>query len=573
MGVLEHNCCFPTDEGYFFVVSANSNQKVGHLLKVVCDDLKAAGHSLLLKDIRLYKANISTTPKQDILQRTREWLYVQPAEARLHAFQELEDLFPDGPPKGKLHIIIANTEALAHCLDCMAAGPSPSATVANTQHVAAFFGDQGFGCVDRIPVAIFSPPLARLERRIDILEQVPASKAKIDRAGSLLSKLIGFCKDENERRSLIKSDIDSLVGEPGQWETSIPGAKSKPDAVWWHGDFPCTVLRLKNLSGVGGNPVIQGMIDFSKIISSKKLQAVHARGVCNFPVLIVGVSGNRIRVSAAIFLGRIYVTTLFALDLSSGFHISETIVQLARVFEAVSMCHSELKSFYTQVSRSSEATFSAILPNPTSARGESLPSLTYRRFMTRTGQPTSTITDLQNMTTAMYIAVLESTGCEVVVKFTARYNEHAHRKLADAGLAPKLHFCGRVVGNVYMVIMDRVMGKSIWQLLEEKVDIPPIVSEKVEEALSILHENNIVFGDLRENNVVYGSSEGLEKGHAFLVDFDWAGTDGVDRYPASLNEANDWEDSVSPYGIMQKTHDTWQLDRLKGLCTRRGMPI
>ncbi|RXW14766.1 hypothetical protein EST38_g11088, partial [Candolleomyces aberdarensis] len=215
MGVLELNCCFPTDEDYFFVVSAHT-----------------AGHSLLLKDIQLYKADISTTPKQDILQRTREWLYVQPAEARLHAFEELEDLFPDGPPKGKLHIIIANTEvhelldtladpegaytkkirkALTHCLDCMAAGPSPSATVANTQHVAAFLGDQGFGCVDRIPVAIFSPPLARLERRIDILEQVPVSRAKIDRAGSLLSKLIGFCKDDNERRSLIESDIDSLV--------------------------------------------------------------------------------------------------------------------------------------------------------------------------------------------------------------------------------------------------------------------------------------------------------------------------------------------------------------------------
>ncbi|KAJ2935845.1 hypothetical protein H1R20_g1250, partial [Candolleomyces eurysporus] len=563
MGVLELNCCFPTDKDYFFVVSAPSNQKIGHLLKVVRDDLNAAGHGLLLKDIQLYKADISTKPKQDILQRIREWLHVQPAEARLQAFEELEELFPDGPPRGTVHIIIANTEA----------GPSPSATVANTKEAAAFLGDQGFACIDRIPVAIFSPPLARLEHRIDILEQAPVSRAKIDRAGSLLSNLIGFCKDENERRNLIKSDMENLLGEPGQWETSIPGAKIKPDAVWWHGDFPCTVLRLKNLSGVGGNPVIQGMVDFSKIISSEKLQAVHARVLCNFPVLIIGVSGNRVQVSAAIFLGRIYVTTLFALDLSSGFHISETIVRLARVFEAVSKCRSELRSFYTQISLSSDATFSALFPNPTSARGESLPSLTYRRFMARTGQPMSTIPDLQNMTTTMYIAILDSTGCEVVVKFTARYNEHAHRKLADAGLAPKLHFCGRVVGNVYMVVMDRVKGKSIWQLLEEKVDIPSIVPEKVEEALSILHENNIVFGDLRENNVVYGSSEGLEKGHVFLVDFDWAGADGIDRYPASLNEANDWEDSVSPYAIMRKLHDMWQLDRLKNLCTCRGMPI
>ena len=61
--------------------------------------------------------------------------------------------------------------------------------------------------------------------------------------------------------------------------------------------------------------------------------------------------------------------------------------------------------------------------------------------------------DLGNTATAIYVATLSNTGQEVVVKFTARYNEVAHRLLADSQLAPTLHFCGRVVGNLYMVVI------------------------------------------------------------------------------------------------------------------------
>jgi hypothetical protein len=56
-----------------------------------------------------------------------------------------------------------------------------------------------------------------------------------------------------------------------------------------------------------------------------------------------------------------------------------------------------------------------------------------------------------------------TTPTKVVVKFTALYNQTAHRVLAEAQLAPMLHFCARVVGNLSM--LD---GKSIWQLQVER---------------------------------------------------------------------------------------------------------
>ena len=61
----------------------------------------------------------------------------------------------------------------------------------------------------------------------------------------------------------------------------------------------------------------------------------------------------------------------------------------------------------------------------------------------------SALVDLKDTTTTMYIASLNDT--EVLVKFAVSYNEAAHRLLAEAHLAPKPHFCGRVVGGLFMV--------------------------------------------------------------------------------------------------------------------------
>ncbi len=82
--------------------------------------------------------------------------------------------------------------------------------------------------------------------------------------------------------------------------------------------------------------------------------------------------------------------------------------------------------------------------------------------------------------------------------------------------------------------------------------------------MHLIHEQNIVLGDLRDPNILYIAS----KTCAVVVDFDWPGVDGVDIYPATLNPTNEWQEDVSPYGIMRKAHDVWQLERLEDLCQR-----
>ncbi len=297
------------------------------------------------------------------------------------------------------------------------------------------------------------------------------------------------------------------------------------------------------------------------------LQYKRFREYCNFPIVLVGVTANRLEISVAVCVGPIYVSKLRTLDLSLGFHASDNIICLARVFGALSRCRVDLTKYYDGVSSlaSPSPRLSCLYPNPIPLDPcKALPKLTYRQFLSR-GHPISALVDLGNVCTTMYTATLNDTNQEVIVKFTARYNEAAHRLLAEARLAPRLHFCGRIVGELYMVVMDRVDGKSIWQLQQDKMPVPAIVSHKVEEAVRLLHEKDIVFGDLRDPNILYVAPEG----HVFLVDFDWPGKDGESRYPATLNLGSDgktWAEEVSPYSIMHKAHDLWQLGRLKSLC-------
>jgi len=61
------------------------------------------------------------------------------------------------------------------------------------------------------------------------------------------------------------------------------------------------------------------------------------------------------------------------------------------------------------------------------------------------------------------------------------------------------------------------------------------------------------------------ASKGSDEGCAVPVDLDWPAKDGEGRYPAALNSDNTWHVDVSPYGIMQKAHDLWQLDQLNVL--------
>jgi hypothetical protein len=135
----------------------------------------------------------------------------------------------------------------------------------------------------------------------------------------------------------------------------------------------------------------------------------------------------------------------------------------------------------------------------------------------------------------------------VVVKFCEQYGEDAHRMLADAGLAPKLHYCSEVVGGVYMVVMEQVDGRDSYIEFRHR-DLPRTVLDDVKRALGNLHDAQLVYGDMRRPNVMVvkktksrkddGDGEGEyddDEWRGLLIDFDWSGRVGVAKYPPTLN--------------------------------------
>ena len=434
------------------------------------------------------------------------------------------------------------------------------------------------------PAALFNHALATLQWNLENLEEVEVSRLDVERSAKYLQSVVRFYKDEAQRQTAITELINEAIGENGEWGRVLSWADNiKPDSCWWYYEFLILVLELKSTLGLAGDALFQAVIDYSKIIPQERvripiavasnpiaylcLQYKRFREYSNFPIVLVGATANRLEISTAVCVGPVYVSKLLVLDLSLGFHASNNVIRLARTFKALSRCRADLRKYYDGVNNLFPPKLSCLYPNPTSVDPSiQLPELVYQKALSRAGEPTSALVDLGNTTTAIYVATLSGTSQEVVVKFTARYNEEAHRLLAKSQLAPDLHFCGRVVGNLYMVVMDHVDGKSIWQLQEEGTPVPAVVSEKAEEALKLLHARDIVFADLRDPNIMYVASKGSGQGSVMLVDFDWPAKDGEGRYPVLINPNNTWSDDVSPYGVMRKSHDLWQLDRLKALC-------
>jgi hypothetical protein len=90
----------------------------------------------------------------------------------------------------------------------------------------------------------------------------------------------------------------------------------------------------------------------------------------------------------------------------------------------------------------------------------------------------------------------------VLIKFCQAYHGNAHRIVANAGYAPQLFFCERLQGGVMMVIMELVVGRDAFHHFGSTKTIPSDLLDDVKAAIFILHEANLVFGDMRWPNIL-----------------------------------------------------------------------
>ncbi|KAF8326388.1 uncharacterized protein EI90DRAFT_1949019 [Cantharellus anzutake] len=419
------------------------------------------------------------------------------------------------------------------------------------------------------PTALFSPPLARLRYRIEHLDAIP-DRAVALATSDLIELSAGFYEDEIQRGADLRIPLKSLISGTSKWQTETEDGSAKPDGVWLLEGLAYLIVEIKNEPGLGGDPFLQGLITYSKILAQEKYSVFIGRS--NLPIVLLAIAGNRLTVSTAIFTDSIYADELLSIKLDFGPHASDNVLRVARIFMAIDDCARELRDLYRRLINSNGPVLSAkvLWPEPTvvsSDPAEEIPKLEFiskvhRSQGTPINEPTMNEEDKRH---AIYLATIKpnnskGSDMQVLVKFATRYHENAHRLLADhkPPLAPKLYSCTPVVGGMLMVIMEYIPepeGASLHnnRLQESALQV---IHQNISKALELLHGLDLVFGDLREQNVLYLPS----KNQVLLVDFDGVGKHGEDRYSACLNE--DTSLGVRRLQIMEKSHDEENLKRL-----------
>jgi len=270
----------------------------------------------------------------------------------------------------------------------------------------------------------------------------------------------------------------------------------------------------------------------------------------------------------------VYADKLLSLELRLGPHGPDNVLRIARIFMAINRCTDQLCTQYSNLGTLPNVVPSVMYPSPTAdppaSTAEMIPQLEFFSKLDRVnGTPLAEV-DEDNKRHGIYLARMpndasagDTSAKVVLVKFTAKYNEAAHRLLAnhDPPLAPALYHCVRVIGGLHMVVMEYMSSaKPLHYFLLSSPPSPPpnadVVHRDVRKALDLLHEQNWVFGDLRQINVLYSS----EDERAFLVDFDWVGKHKVDRYSPCLN--NTLGLGVDKWDLMRKSDDDANLENV-----------
>ena len=162
------------------------------------------------------------------------------------------------------------------------------------------------------------------------------------------------------------------------------------------------------------------------------------------------------------------------------------------------------------------------------------------------------------------IWIANMNGTEVVVKFTLTYNSTVQQYLHSHGMAPQLIVEAELNAGWKVIVMEYIEGKTLHEcrctLRDPQKDA---IRKKLKEAIQSMRDKKYVHGDLRQPNIMIKNSEtGSDSPTPIIVDFDWAGIEGVAKYPLNLNQVVDWpSDAKSGLNILN-SHDIYMVENL-----------
>ena len=165
------------------------------------------------------------------------------------------------------------------------------------------------------------------------------------------------------------------------------------------------------------------------------------------PVILLAIAGNRLTVSSAIFTDSVYADELVSVKLCFPPHPSENVLRIARIFTAIDRCAGKLRKMYRDLARDSATTplGQVLWPNPTPDPSYPAGDIPEPRFFSKLDCSRGTpikgpgIND-DDKQREIFLAKMKRAGNygdggasddTVLVEFAPKYNERAHRILAD----------------------------------------------------------------------------------------------------------------------------------------------
>ena len=151
-------------------------------------------------------------------------------------------------------------------------GPSPSDSVKDASAVKdATIDPRGprYGRPsDRFgpPTSLFSEPLALLEYKLGHLESFTPNLETLNRAFEFITSSTDFFSDEDKREVALKLILGGILQGTNKWQRATPGKTAQPDAIWLQEPFAYLILELKNEPGLAGDPFLQTLISYGKLL-------------------------------------------------------------------------------------------------------------------------------------------------------------------------------------------------------------------------------------------------------------------------------------------------------------------
>ncbi len=304
------------------------------------------------------------------------------------------------------------------------------------------------------------------------------------------------------------------------------------------------LFEIKNEIGTGHcDPTVQGALSYVRRWAQDKFECF--RRCCNCPSIILAVAGPWICVLGAIYLESGVIDPLTDMIPLVQFHHQSNFKKVARLLESLHLAFGRLKEFYKNLS-------------PYDSDNQR-----FYPFLHEYTKENNVITFIYNDSLANDKLIWKATTSDkrqIVVKLTQQYNEKAHELCASKRLAPKLLYAGnKVINGWWIIVMEYIQGVTLYNAKMNDEEYLNVLQD-VNRAIELLHESELVFGDLRPTNIMVYKNH--EKTRAMLVDFDWCGKHKNGRYPSSINPVIKWPKGVKDWALLDKTHDIYWLNML-----------